>query len=366
MSSFESISPRSRYYELVEKLNPLGPIVVSLLQALALARNISVHSITYRIKEEVSARKKLSNGREKYAGVDDLTDLLGVRIITYFPNEVDAIAKIIEDEFRIDRENSVDKRKLLDPDRFGYLSLHYIAMLNEDRCKLIEYQPFADLKFEVQIRSILQHAWAEIEHDLGYKSQHGTPAEVRRRFSRLAGLLELADAEFQAINQELRDYEVAVVAGIDSNPEAFNLDQATISDLIRRNPIVAELDKRIARTFGEPISMDDEDTEADKYVAPLLRLGLLKVDEVTRTLEERSDFIARFVDAWLQRPSSTRGEDKNTISILPAGISLFYLCYVLACEASDPIAMSTLRDLRFTDSVRLLGELRAIYAEVQL
>jgi hypothetical protein len=61
---------------------------------------------------------------------------------------------------------------------------------------LVEYSTHTGVQFEVQIRSTLQHAWAEIEHDRGYKSEVEVARAVRRRFSRLAGLLELADYEF--------------------------------------------------------------------------------------------------------------------------------------------------------------------------
>ena len=65
-----------------------------------------------------------------------------------------------------------------------------------ERMVLRENKAFEGLKCEIQIRSVLQHAWAEIEHDLGYKSELTIPKEVRRSFSRLAGLLELGDKEF--------------------------------------------------------------------------------------------------------------------------------------------------------------------------
>ena len=73
----------------------------------------------------------------------------------------------LQDQFYIDEKNSVDKRKALGDREFGYLSLHRIAMVSPQRGKLIEYLRFKDEPFEIQIRSILQHAWAEIEHDLG-------------------------------------------------------------------------------------------------------------------------------------------------------------------------------------------------------
>ncbi|TMR94372.1 GTP pyrophosphokinase [Nonomuraea basaltis] len=120
----------------------------------------------------------------------------------------------------------MDKRKALDPDRFGYLSLHYVASLDTRRAELAEYKRFANNGFEIQIRSILQHAWAEIEHDLGYKSRLGVPSTTRRRFSRLAGLLELADAEFVSIRDELRLYEKRVESDLANQPGRPSLPSA--------------------------------------------------------------------------------------------------------------------------------------------
>lgn len=174
----------------------------SLIRTLLEIEGIQFHSVTSRVKSKASVRQKLQR-TDKRREFNDLTDVFGVRIITYFRNEVDVVAKLIEREFIVDPENSVDKRSLLDPDRFGYLSLHYVLQLKSERSALPENQGYKDIRFELQIRSILQHAWAEIEHDIGYKSSSGVPDAMRRRFSRLAGLLELADDEFLGIREEL-------------------------------------------------------------------------------------------------------------------------------------------------------------------
>jgi putative GTP pyrophosphokinase len=105
---------------------------------------------------------------------------------------------MVECEFVIDWENSVDKGELLSPDRFGYLSVHYVASLSPSRLALPEYKQYGSIKAEIQVRSILQHAWAEIERGLGYRNQT-MPGRVRRRFSMVAGLLEMADKEFRDI-----------------------------------------------------------------------------------------------------------------------------------------------------------------------
>jgi len=151
-----------------------------LLGQLVRDADIKVHSITHRLKARDSLKRKLSPRESRYEALQSVTDIMGVRITTYFSDEVDKIASVIEREFVVDPENSINKRAMLDPDRFGYLSLHYVVSLNPTRLGLREYSRFSGCKAEIQIRSILQHAWAEIEHDLGYKTIHAIPSEIRR------------------------------------------------------------------------------------------------------------------------------------------------------------------------------------------
>lgn len=87
-------------------------------------------------------------------------------------------------------------------DKFGYQSIHYLITLKPDRLNLAEYASYKGLTAKIQVRTILQHAWAEIEHDIQYKSLETAPTMIRRRFMSLAGLFEIADREFQAIQDE--------------------------------------------------------------------------------------------------------------------------------------------------------------------
>ena len=169
-----------------------------------------MHSISSRVKGESSVLRKMLHSQQKYSTLSDIHDISGSRIITYFEDEVKDTAKVIEEEFEIDKSRSVDKGALLDPEQFGYISLHYVCKWKKSRLDLSENHRFQGLLVEIQIRSILQHTWAEIEHDLGYRSEAALPKEVRRRFSRLAGLLELADAEFSRLRDEVNTYEQQV------------------------------------------------------------------------------------------------------------------------------------------------------------
>ena len=171
--------------ELIERYKKLEPIVANRMDnALKLCIDIPMVQTAHRIKTMESIKEKIV--RKNYSGVSELRDILGFRVICFFSQDVDIVAEKIAEHFRIDYSLSVDKRKLIDVRSFGYLSLHYI-------CALPEGEEFGDLWFEVQIMSVLQHSWAEIEHDLGYKTEIEVPRDIRRSFSRAASLLETAE-----------------------------------------------------------------------------------------------------------------------------------------------------------------------------
>ncbi|MBS1831788.1 MAG: hypothetical protein JST65_03700, partial [Acidobacteria bacterium] len=115
-------------------------------------------------------------------------------------SDVPRVASLIRDSFAVDWANSENKSDRLRTEEFGYLSDHYVISFSESHVAIPTFKEFQGLKAEVQLRSILQHAWAEIEHDdLGYKNTHSVPRDVRRGLARVAALLEVADREFASI-----------------------------------------------------------------------------------------------------------------------------------------------------------------------
>ena len=182
-----------------------GETVKRLIETVLEEKKIPYHSIQFRVKEEGSFLTKCQN--KKYEDpISQITDICGLRIITYTNHDVDKIKSVIEQEFNIDEANSVDKIKQMKEDQVGYLSAHYVATINQEREGLTEYHRYKDLKFEIQIRTLLQHAWAEIEHDRSYKFSGELPREIKRRFYLVAGTLELLDREFDCLSDEIDTY----------------------------------------------------------------------------------------------------------------------------------------------------------------
>lgn len=111
---------------------------------------------------------------------------------------------------------------------------------------LAEYQRYKNYCFEIQVRSSLQHAWAEIEHELGYKSKNALPRHVQRSFSRQAGLLEFADEEFIRIRNELKQYDQKLEQDVVENSESVAIDLASISKFFQKDSLVQDISQSIA------------------------------------------------------------------------------------------------------------------------
>lgn len=173
---------------------------------------IDFHSITSRAKDIESFKKKA--GKDKYLDPKtEILDLAGIRITAYVESDVNKICEVIEREFNIIPEHSVNKSEILKYNEVGYRSVHYVAKLKGNRATLPEYKGL-DAPFEIQIRTILQHAWAEIEHDRNYKfegSELPEHAQIKRRFALLAANLETVDREFNAIIRDIDFYGNQVI-----------------------------------------------------------------------------------------------------------------------------------------------------------
>ena len=284
---------------------------------------ISVNAITSRLKDKDSLKGKIDRKDGKYESISDITDIVGIRIITYFSKDVDRIAEIIESEFDVDRDNSIDKRESLEPDRFGYCSVHYVVKMSQQRLKLRECAAFKGLKCEIQIRSILQHAWAEIEHDIGYKSEITVPKEMRRNFSRIAGLLEIADKEFDEIRASLAEYKKNVEVKI-STRELLDreIDAVILETLINQDPNIMKLNNHIKDLVGVELDSID-DFSAKGIIQKLKWFGIVNVRELLQLISQYTDTAIAVASEKLKEFKSNENTKVRTT------VSFFYLCYAI-------------------------------------
>lgn len=233
-----------------------------------------VAAIESRIKGYDSLAGKLELKGHKYNSLADLTDILGLRVITFYIDDVDKVASAVERLFTVDWDNSVDKRKIHDTDSFGYLSLHYICSI-----------PDFPYRFEIQMRTLLQHAWANMDHDTGYKSGVEIPKRYLRNMSRLAGMLELVDDEFSKIRVELTDYRRRVQALVRSgNLDEVPIDGDTFRSYLELNPF-SQLNQRIASMNQAEI----QDVPLMPYLAVFKGMGLKTLGDIASIVKNYSE-----------------------------------------------------------------------------
>ena len=126
--------------------NKLEDLIKDLLHA------IDIVQINYRPKTIESFADKINReGKDYLDPIQEITDLVGIRIICYYLEDVNVVSEILKREFKIDLENSIDKSQILDPDKFGYLSVHYIITLADNRKDLTEWKDYSEIKAQIQL-----------------------------------------------------------------------------------------------------------------------------------------------------------------------------------------------------------------------
>ena len=240
MGNNEQLDPHSeallqQYRQLHPTLEQLSHEAYDMLSHTLSEQGIYVTAIEQRVKTEKSLAGKLELKGAKYKSIDDITDLVGLRVITFYTDEVDKVAAIAKRIFDIDWEQSVDKRQLHELNAFGYNSLHYI-------CRMKTGGP----RFELQMRTALQHVWSTIEHDIGYKGAVKIPREFKRQFSRLAGMMELIDDEFGRLRTVLTEYRRQMLTLVKSGQlDAVPLSRDSFRNYLELKPF-DRLNGRIA------------------------------------------------------------------------------------------------------------------------
>ncbi|MBB6098868.1 ppGpp synthetase/RelA/SpoT-type nucleotidyltransferase [Deinobacterium chartae] len=336
----------------------------SLLQDLLRSEGIGVHQIEIRIKNRESLALKLSRPDKVYTSLRDVHDIVGIRIITYFEQDVAAIARLIEREFEVDWAHSSNKGESLDPNVFGYRSVHYIVSFSGERTRLREYERYRGERFEIQIRSILQHAWAEIEHDLGYKSEEEVPREIVRRFSRLAGLLELADEEFNEIRRLKNAYVSRVHSMISGEPDELLIDAESLRAFLDSEPIAPHIAALAAERKLKVVR--------DENFAPIIKatrwLGITHVSRLYAEVESGGAALRRFLELCVEHTRST-GPLAEKYALNQTALLLYLTYWIVARQnlAFEPFLEALSSDVpdRFDRAilVKLADTLRRLYTQ---
>ncbi len=269
-------------------------------------------------------QSKLEAGEHPYEIKDYISDLIGIRIICLYEDQIEMVAEVLKQRFKIidvtDKISAVESTE----DSFGYKGLHMDLALNDQMSSLPKYRQYADYPFEVQIRSLIQDAWSVLDHKIKYKKS--IPNDLKRRINILSALFELADREFKEIrNSTLELMQQATVAPVSDPLDDGREISGQPSTAVSEKTVNAFSFMRVAGHFFRDFEF--EDYKVDDFVQGILKLdsGFQKSDlhkslnENLKTVREYSDyFMAKNPDNTFSPYTSIRHclylYDKETFS----------------------------------------------------
>lgn len=228
---------------------------------------VETASISFRAKTLKNFLEKLQ--RKTYSNpLLDITDLAGVRIVCLYRDDLQIIENIITNEFSI--HEKVDKLNDKSINQFGYGAIHFLVSLGRGATGA-RYDDLNSLVCEIQIRTVLQDAWAIIQHHLVYKHENEVPNVIQRKLNGLAGLLETADDQYQQVRKE-RDAYIEVVKKSKNIESNFLQNELNLDSL--KEYLLWKMPDNILEDFDGQLAMIYKDWDSTKYSS------LLEIDNM--------------------------------------------------------------------------------------
>jgi ppGpp synthetase/RelA/SpoT-type nucleotidyltranferase len=301
--------------------------IKNLLEEILIGQRVQC-SLEYRTKEVIRFREKIARPGKAYVDpLNEVNDLSGVRIILRRKSDIQKVVQMLRKEFSIDETNSIYKGEELDVDQFGYTSIHLVVTDHPSRSSLTEWQIFSELKAEIQVRTILQHAWATISHSFDYKIKTDIPRRLRRRLFRLSALFELADEELDEITGQielnLEKYRQQVMV----NTEEVELNVDSLKAFIETSLEVAYWNEYLRKNTGQKVESWG-DLSRDVRIAAFC--GIKTINEIRNIIMKAKGWGEKFLSDYFHNFFNTRNvtPDKVTTVINGTVTMLIIATYV--------------------------------------
>ena len=249
-------------------------------------------------------QNKLEADEQAYQIKDFISDLIGIRIVCLYEDQISAVSEVLKEHFKIidvtDKIAAIESTE----DLFGYKGLHMDLVPERRTDTLLEWQALSAFPFEVQIRSLIQDAWSVLDHKIKYKKS--IPNDLKRRINVLSALFELADREFKEIRTAT--LELMQQATVDplseslaDNDEVVDATLATASG----KTVNAFNFQRIANHFFKDFEF--EDYKVDNFVQDILRQDIdFKRSDLHKSLIENFKTIKDYRDEFMvEHPENT-------------------------------------------------------------
>lgn len=287
-----------------------------------------------RVKSIVSFQSKI---KQLVSEKKELYDLAGIRIAGYVRSDVKKILKVIKDNFDIDELKSKDKASELNADQFGYRAIHLVGKLPNTRIGLPEYKKFKGMYFEIQIKTILEHGWAQINHDRNYK-YNILPKHIQHEFYLVAGILETADSQFEIINEKIESF----TNSIKQKRNEGKLEELEITPATFRRYIIDKFENEL-----EINPVYGHDKSGDKEIKEILFLKITNLKELDSLIPKNFSKICKI---FIKKIGLESEMNLSLVSIL--------ILYLVLEEKSEEILKETREGftIGIEDDIKILKE----------
>ncbi len=188
----------------------------------------------------------------------------------YYAEDLPRLSDIVKESFEVLEED--DKTESQGIDRFGYGGIHFLVKLGNNSSGA-RYDDLKAKVCEVQLRTVMQDAWAVVSHHLLYKREEDVPTQLKRNVNALAGALDAADIAFQAIKRDRDSYLEQV--------STFVVEREIDKIAINSDSLMEYLKQRFPN-----VDVEESGTTVDGSVKTLLGLKYRFLGQVDKLLEQ--------------------------------------------------------------------------------
>ena len=265
-------------------------------------QKIEFSTIASRAKTLSSFLEKIQ--RKNYRDpLSEITDFAGVRVVCLYNDDLQQVENTVVENFEVIEK--IDKFTDRRPDQFGYGAVHFVVKLGKTSSGA-RYDDLKNLVCEIQIRTVLQDAWAIIDHHLVYKNESNIPSVLRTRLNLLAGAFESADEEFKLIRNERQKYLTGIEISKNS-PEQFLDNELNLDSFVR-----------YAQWKFPNLPSGTQVVDAAFFLDPLIKAGFKKLIELDAPVSQGKEEYNRYL--------AKNGRDfLNSNAITSLVVSLFFV-----------------------------------------
>lgn len=223
-----------------------------------------------KVVEKIFRKPELFPQKLSLSSLEQMNDTIGIRIIVYFSSQLSLIDRELRNSSFFELENNMPPKAFFEPDKLvklglshiqnkqkesGYTSIHYMVRLKNSSIPVDE-RPV----FEIQVRTLAQELWSELEHVLSYKPETRPHFSAKARFQILSKEVSVIDEHFNLLYEELI-HSQEVVKYSETDTLTFENAPKVLSEigvqctLVELNPILKALFSRGIKTVGQFLSV---------------------------------------------------------------------------------------------------------------